>query len=65
MITQLRLELLKISVSRNGPQSLYVRMPDERISDVNALLVAHGIRVMEISPERATLEDVFLKLTRE
>jgi|SRR5882672_688644 len=53
-----------ISVSRNGSESLYLRMSNEAIPAVNALLVAHDIRVMEISPQRATLEDVFLTLTR-
>jgi hypothetical protein len=27
------------------------------------MLVEHGIRVMEISPQRATLEEVFMSLT--
>jgi ABC-2 type transport system ATP-binding protein len=53
-----------LSVSRNGSQSLFVKMPDERIPNVNARLVEQGIRVMEISIQRATLEDVFLTLTR-
>ncbi|HEY3026899.1 MAG TPA: ABC transporter ATP-binding protein [Pyrinomonadaceae bacterium] len=53
-----------LSVSRNGPQSLYVKMPHQSISDVNAMLVEHGIRVMELSPQRATLEEVFMSLTR-
>ena len=55
----------RLSVTRNGSQSLYVKMPDGRIPHVNASLVEHGIRVMELSVERVTLEDVFLTLTRE
>lgn len=51
-------------VSRNGAQSLYVKMADDRIPDVNSLLVEQGIRVMELSPQRETLEQVFLRLTR-
>ena len=51
-------------VSRNGAQSLYVKMADDRIPDVNRLLVERGIRVMELSPQRETLEQVFLRLTR-
>lgn len=51
-------------VSRNGTQSLYVKMADDRIADVNRLLVERGIRVMELSPQRETLEQVFLRLTR-
>jgi len=49
-------------VSRNGSNSLYIRMQDEDIPRVNALLVAHDIRVMELAPQRATLEEVFLTL---
>jgi ABC-2 type transport system ATP-binding protein len=52
-----------LSVSRNGSQSLYVTMANENIPRVNALLVEHGMRVMEISPQRATLEEVFMTLT--
>jgi ABC-2 type transport system ATP-binding protein len=52
-----------VSVSRNGAQSLYVTMAPECIPRVNALLVAEGIRVLELSPQRATLEDVFMTLT--
>ena len=32
---------------------------------VNALLVEQGFRVMELSPHRESLEEVFLRLTRE
>jgi ABC-2 type transport system ATP-binding protein len=53
-----------LSVRRNGSRSLYVKVPDERIPNINARLVEHGIRVMEISVERPTLEEVFLTLTR-
>jgi ABC-2 type transport system ATP-binding protein len=52
-----------LSVSRNGSQSLYVRVQDECIPRVNALLVANDIRVMELAPQHATLEDVFLTMT--
>ena len=52
-----------LSVSRNGSQSLYIKVPYESIPDVNAMLVERGIRVMEISPQRATLEEVFMSLT--
>jgi ABC-2 type transport system ATP-binding protein len=53
-----------LSVSRNGSQSLYVRLPSEHIPHVNSLLVANNIRVMELTPQRATLEEVFLNLTK-
>ncbi len=52
-----------LSVSRNGSRSLYVRMPDEQIPRVNALLVVNNIRVRELSSQQATLEEVFLNLT--
>ncbi|MBC7910728.1 MAG: ABC transporter ATP-binding protein [Pyrinomonadaceae bacterium] len=54
----------KLSVSRNGDQSLYVIMADDQIPLVNALLVERGFRVMELSPQRETLEQVFLRLTQ-
>ncbi|MBC8032145.1 MAG: ABC transporter ATP-binding protein [Pyrinomonadaceae bacterium] len=54
-----------IAVSRNGSASLYVTMNSECIPRVNALLVANDIRVMELAPQRATLEDVFLTLTQD
>ncbi|HWN08214.1 MAG TPA: ABC transporter ATP-binding protein [Pyrinomonadaceae bacterium] len=54
----------RITVSRNGSESLYVKMHSECIPRINAQLVTNGLRVMELSPHRATLEDVFLRLTR-
>ena len=54
----------RLSVTRNGSSSLYVRMPVADIPRVNALLVANDISVTELSPQRASLEDVFMKLTR-
>jgi ABC-2 type transport system ATP-binding protein len=53
-----------VAVSRNGSSSLYVKMNNECIPRINALLVANNIRVMELSPQRATLEDVFMTLTQ-
>ena len=52
-----------LTVSRNGSESLYVEMSDEQIPRVNALLVERGFRVSELSPQRETLEQVFLRLT--
>ncbi len=54
-----------LAVRRNGSQSLYVTMKSECIPRVNALLVANDIRVMELAPQRATLEEVFLNLLSE
>jgi hypothetical protein len=52
-----------LSVSRNGSRSLYVKMADDSVPRVNALLVANGLSVAELSLQNATLEDIFLKLT--
>lgn len=55
----------RLSLSRNGDESLHVKMPEEEIPLVNALLVQHGFSVMELSPQRESLEQVFLRLTQE
>jgi ABC-type multidrug transport system ATPase subunit len=52
-----------VNVSRNGA-ALRVDADAERISDVNALLVANGIKVYELSPAQESLEDAFLRLTK-
>lgn len=54
----------QIAVNRNGSDSLYVKMKTDCIPRINAQLVTNGIAVMELTPQRATLEDVFLKLTQ-
>jgi ABC-2 type transport system ATP-binding protein len=51
------------SVSRNGDEWLYVKLAEEEIPELNALLVGRGMRVSEIAPQRETLEDAFLRLT--
>ena len=53
-----------ISVSRNGASYLHVDAQAEHISDVNALLVSHGIRVYELSPTQESLEEAFLRITK-
>lgn len=53
-----------VNVSRNGA-SLRIDAGAERISDVNALLVATGIKVYELSPAQESLEDAFLRLTKK
>jgi ABC-2 type transport system ATP-binding protein len=55
---------LRLAVTRNGEQSLHVKMTDDEIPSVNALLVHHGFHVREISPQRESLEEAFLRLTR-
>ena len=55
----------ELSISRNGDESLHLRITDEQIPVVNARLVQQGFSVMEISPQRESLEEVFLRLTQE
>jgi len=50
-------------VTRDGTQSLQVKVADEQIPHLNALLVERGFRVTELTPQRETLEQVFLRLT--
>ncbi|HMJ24230.1 MAG TPA: hypothetical protein VK475_00285, partial [Pyrinomonadaceae bacterium] len=54
-----------IAISQNGDQSLYLKMADEQIPLVNALLVQNGFRVMELSTQRVSLEEAFLRLTKK
>lgn len=62
------LQLLKsdasLSVSRNGDDALYIQMAGDHVPRLNALLVQHGFQVRELSPQRETLEQVFLRLTK-
>jgi len=53
----------RLSLDRNGDQSIYVKMDEEEVPLVNALLVQEGFRVMELSPRRESLEQVFMRLT--
>ncbi len=53
-----------VKVSRNGTSSLRIEADAESISAVNALLVARGIKVYELSPAQESLEEAFLRLTR-
>jgi ABC-2 type transport system ATP-binding protein len=55
----------RLSLSMNDDQTLHVKMADEQIPWVNARLVQHGFRVLELSPQRESLEQVFLRLTQE
>jgi ABC-2 type transport system ATP-binding protein len=54
-----------LSLNRNGEQSILVKMTEEEVPLVNALLVQNGFRVMELSRRRESLEEVFLRLTQE
>jgi len=53
-----------VTVSRNGNSFLRVNADEERISAVNALLVSKEIKVYELSPHQETLEEAFLRLTK-
>jgi len=55
----------EISISRNGDESLHLKITARQIPVVNARLVQHGFSVMELSPQRESLEEVFLRLTQE
>jgi len=53
----------EVTVSRNGDAFLHVDADAERIPSLNALLVAQGIKVYELSPAQESLEEAFLRLT--
>ena len=53
-----------VMVSPNGAAFLRIDVDPERIPAVNALLVAHGIRVFELTPAQESLEGAFLRLTK-
>jgi ABC-2 type transport system ATP-binding protein len=52
-----------LSVSRNGDGALYLKMTDEEIPPVVSLLIQSGFQLREVSPQRQSLEEVFLHLT--
>jgi ABC-type multidrug transport system ATPase subunit len=52
-----------VKVSRNGTSFLRLDADAESIPAVNALLVANGIKVYELSPAQESLEEAFLRLT--
>ncbi|MGA9997341.1 MAG: ABC transporter ATP-binding protein [Pyrinomonadaceae bacterium] len=54
-----------LTVNHNGGQTLYLQMAEEQVPTINALLVERGFRVMELTPQRETLEQVFLRLTNK
>lgn len=54
-----------LSVSRNGDESVHLKISETDVPRINSLLVSQGFRVRELSPQRESLEDVFLRLTRE
>ncbi|MCP9487956.1 MAG: ATP-binding cassette domain-containing protein [Gaiellaceae bacterium MAG52_C11] len=62
-LTSLLLEQVGSAVTSNGDGGLSVAGIDTaRIGDIAA---EHGIRLHELTPQRASLEDAFMELTRE
>ena len=53
-----------VTVSRNGDSVLRIDANDESIAAVNALLVSKQIKVYELSPAQESLEEAFLRLTK-
>src|SRR5262249_57123205 len=43
-----------LAVTRNGDDSLYVKLNDDEIPQVHALLLEHGLPVWELPPRRAS-----------
>jgi ABC-type multidrug transport system ATPase subunit len=58
-------DLPGIAEVRSGDGALRIRVDPSRAAGVNSALVAAGVAVSELRPERASLEDVFLQLTRD
>ncbi len=52
-----------VMVSKNGAAFLRIDAAAEHIPAVNAMLVAHGIKVYELTPAQESLEEAFLRLT--
>lgn len=55
---------MAVIVTRNGDQSLHLHTSEDQVPRINAMLVKHGLDVMELSPRSETLEEVFLRLTK-
>ncbi len=54
-----------LAVGRNGDESLHLEISEEDVPPLVSLLVEKGFEIREISPERQTLEQVFLSLTQK
>ena len=53
-----------VTVRRNGDSVLRIDANEESIATVNALLVSKQIKVYELSPAQESLEEAFLRLTK-
>ena len=53
-----------VTVSRNGDAFLQIDADAELVPELNALLVAHEIKLYELTPTQESLEDAFVRLTK-
>ncbi|HEY6331278.1 MAG TPA: ABC transporter ATP-binding protein, partial [Blastocatellia bacterium] len=53
-----------VTVSRDGDQCLHFKADEDHVPRINSMLVRQGLDVMELSPRKETLEEVFLRLTK-
>ena len=53
-----------LAVRRNGDESLHLEIREEEIPPIVSLLVENGFEIREVAPERQTLEQAFLRLTK-
>ena len=60
---ELLLQSDSLSLERNGDNSVYLKISDEQIPKINQMLVSRGFQVSELSPQRESLEEVFIRLT--
>jgi lantibiotic transport system ATP-binding protein len=61
--TELLCKETSVTLSKNDSGLLILDADTERIPDLVALLVTHGIKVYELTPAQETLEEAFLRLT--
>jgi ABC-2 type transport system ATP-binding protein len=60
---ELLLQSDSLSLERNGDNSVYLKISDDQIPKINQMLVSRGFQVSELSPQRESLEEVFIRLT--
>jgi ABC-2 type transport system ATP-binding protein len=57
------MQMDSLSLQKNGDNSIYLKIPDDEAPNINEMLIKNGFRVSELSPQRESLEDVFIRLT--
>ena len=60
---ELILQMESLSLEKSGEHSIYLKISDDQIPRLNQMLVSRGFNVSELSPQRESLEDVFIRLT--